>query len=74
MPQKGITKDENKHPLPPLSPQRGRVRVGGWFYLRVKQKYLKFPLTLPLSPFGEREGVRGFKMLEEISQIQCVKI
>jgi transcription elongation factor GreA len=36
MPQKGITKDENKHPLPPLPPQRGRVRVGGWFYLRVK--------------------------------------
>jgi hypothetical protein len=40
MPQKGITKDENKHPLPPLPPQRGRVRVGGWFYLRVKSKTL----------------------------------
>jgi hypothetical protein len=23
------------------------------------QKYLKFPLTFPLSPTGEREGVRG---------------
>jgi hypothetical protein len=29
---------------------------------------LKFPLTLPLSPTGERGGVRG-KMLEENSQI-----
>jgi hypothetical protein len=32
------------------------------------QIYLKFPLTLPLSPTGERVGVRG-KMLEENSQI-----
>jgi len=31
------------------------------------QTYLKFPLTLPLSPPGEREGVRG-TMLEENSQ------
>jgi hypothetical protein len=29
MPHRGTMQDENKHPLPPLPPQRGRVRVGG---------------------------------------------
>ena len=38
MPNEGITKDENKlaPPTPPLPPPRGRVRVGGQLYLRVK--------------------------------------
>jgi len=29
-----------------------------------KQNFLEFPLPLPLSPLGEREGVRGAKVLE----------
>jgi hypothetical protein len=38
------------------------------FIETTSQIYLKFPLTLPLSPTGERGRVRG-KMLEENSQI-----
>jgi hypothetical protein len=51
MPQKGITKDENKHPLPLLPPQRGRVRVGGWFYLRVKLYLLVFVMKWDIKKF-----------------------
>jgi hypothetical protein len=37
----------------------GVPQRAGIHRLKPNQKYLKFPLTLPLSPAGEREGVRG---------------
>jgi hypothetical protein len=41
MPNMGTTKDENKHPLPPLPPQRGRVRVGGGSICVLKYEVFK---------------------------------
>jgi hypothetical protein len=32
---------------------------------------LKFPLTLPLSPMGEREGVRGQNVRKKFLDSRC---
>jgi hypothetical protein len=37
--------------------------------ISTSQKYLKFPLTLPLSPTGEREGVRGQNVRRKFSNL-----
>jgi hypothetical protein len=42
------------------------------FKVQIKsmQAYFKFPLTLPLSPLGEREGVKGRNVRRKFSELK----
>jgi hypothetical protein len=39
--------------------------------LNSNQRYLKFPLTLPLSPVGRGRGVRGQNVRSKFSDLNC---